>query len=168
MVNVRRVTLSIFGVAVAAVGVVAVAAPSSAAVPLAATPSVTSGTVSPSPRTPQCEPRGTVQIPDSPANQEVVRAYPRGTVFSVGLWENLSTGYAWERSSSPESDMIVSFVDTKSVRDPAMPNLPGSGAIRCFRFETVRPGAATITLNYRRSWETVPPIRQVVLRIWVR
>jgi predicted secreted protein len=62
----------------------------------------------------------------------------------------------------------VAFVDTAIIRDPSKPVMPGSGATRCLRFRAVQPGLATITLNYQRPWESVPPIRQIVLTIWVR
>lgn len=155
MLSVRRVTIASL-VATMVVGGAALAAPSGV---VAAGSS--SGTL-------QCDQSGVIEIPDAPANQTVSRAFGHGTVFSVALWENVSTGYAWERVSTVESDAVVSFVDTKTLRDPSKPALPGSGATRCFRFQAARPGQATITLNYRRSWETVAPIRQVVLKIRVR
>lgn len=108
-----------------------------------------------------------VEIPRSaPPVVTLNRAFPRGTIFSVALFENGTTGYLWNSSLSAGSDRAVSYLDTDFVRDPAPPNMVGVGGTRYFRFQATDCGRAVITLVYQRPWEQ-HPIGQVTLEIQV-
>lgn len=108
-----------------------------------------------------------VEVPRSaPPVLTVTRTFPRGTVFSVALFENGTTGYLWNSSLSAGSDRVVTYLDTDFVRDPAPPNMVGVGGTRYFRFQAMDCGRAVITLVYQRPWEP-RPIAQVTLEIQV-
>ncbi len=169
MTTKRRFASATFSAAIAAAGLVAVAASSSAAstyVEPATGPSiivVTSPTVTAAPPD-----RGVVvEVPrDAPATVDLVRVFPHGTVFSVALYENGTTGYLWYNSLPAGSEQVVTFLDTDFVRDPVPPDMVGVGGTRYFRYQAEHPGVATIQLRYQRYWEPAP-IRQVTLHVVV-
>jgi predicted secreted protein len=101
-----------------------------------------------------------------PAVFDLVRGFPTGTVFSVALYENPSTGYTWTQSVPTATHGVVSFQDTDYVQDPAPPGWVGVGGTRYFRYLTLNPGDTTITFLYRRLWEQqIAPLMQVTLSI---
>jgi predicted secreted protein len=108
-----------------------------------------------------------IQVPrDSSAAVHLGVVVPAGAVFSVALFENPSTGYAWVRFPAGDSGPTVTFLDTSYVQDPAPPNMTGVGGTRSFRYQAGGPGAAVIGMSYRRPWESIP-IQQVTIDILV-
>lgn len=100
-----------------------------------------------------------------PATAELGLGFPKNTIFSVKLYENASTGFTWavDVSGDPE---VVTALGTDVVWDE--PVMPGSGGTRYFRYLASGSGEATIRFRYARSWESVPPMKQVTLQVSVR
>jgi len=75
-----------------------------------------------------------------------------GQTGTINLPGNPTTGYEW--SAQPPDDPAVSALGPGEYQaDPTGEGLVGSGGQYFFRFRAERPGAAKITLSYRRSWE---------------
>lgn len=163
MPAIRRTALISVAIATLTAGFIAGTISNSAAStsPGAGVPGVTGVTVTEPP-----DGRGLViDVPrDAPVTVDLVRAFRSGTVFSIALYENGSTGYLWSSSLSTGSEQVVTFLDTDLVRDPAPPNMTGVGGTRYFRFQAQHSGRAVITLLYQRSWEP-EPIRRVTLTV---
>jgi predicted secreted protein len=83
-----------------------------------------------------------------------------GQLFQVALVENASTGYRWEVQS--EGAPACKLIDDVSEYTVAMPGAPG---VRRFLFRVKEEGTGTITLAYRRPWETAPPIQTFTLTL---
>ena len=134
----------------------------------AATPTRTTSPTTPPATSAPAKDRGVVvEIPrDAPSTVSLSRGFAVGTIFSVSLYENLSTGYSWAQSVPAGSAGPVTLLDTDYVQDPAPPGWVGGGGTRYFRYRVTSPGNATITFIYRRPWETgIPPWKQVALTI---
>ena len=113
--------------------------------------------------------RGTiVEVPrNGPFYLELSRTFPVGTVFSVSVYENMSTGYRWTSSLPAGSESVVRFLDTDYVSDLAPSGMAGVGGTRYFRYQAVGRGSVTVTLRYQRPWESTPPLQQVTLGVVV-
>jgi predicted secreted protein len=103
-----------------------------------------------------------IRIPGDSPHTNVANVFRRGTVFSVALDENASTGYTWVRAATAQTGPVVAFLDTDMVRDPSTPNMVGVGGTRYFRYRARSHGTATIRLSYLRTWEGTPVARVVV------
>jgi len=84
-------------------------------------------------------------------------AAQRGENIALALEMNPSTGYTWE----------VNRAEGVSVRAPAQfqsrANLPGAPAIQTIALNAAQDENASLTLAYRRAWETEEPTRVVTL-----
>ncbi len=79
-------------------------------------------------------------------NQKIIKV-KLGDVFKVSLGSNPSTGYRWD------ADFDTSFVELKEKSYmPLSPKL-GGGGTEHFSFLSLTRGKATITMQYKRSWE---------------
>ena len=147
----------------ALLAVALVSSPAAGAPPIAA-PTIA---VTPTTTTPPTDRGVVIEVPrQSPATVDLGRAFPRGTVFSVALYENPSTGYQWIQALSVGRVPAVVLLDTDLVYPDITP-MPGMGGTRYFRYQAVHRGSATITLRYQRPWEATP-VQQVTLRVRVR
>lgn len=117
------------------------------------TPPIDHGTVIEVPRT-------------APFTVDLARAFQRGTVFSIAVFENPTTGYLWSSSLSSGSEPTVALVSTNYVQDPAPDGMVGVGGTRYFTFQALDSGRAVITLLYQRSWEP-RPMQRVTLDLCV-
>ena len=69
-----------------------------------------------------------------------------GETFTVELHENPTTGYHWEVEKDHSS--IVTFRESRYIRDTD--SMVGSGGLRVFTFEAVKPGTVHLTLTQQR------------------
>ena len=94
-----------------------------------------------------CSPGAVELTAEDSGGQVEVRA---GQQFAISLAANPSTGYTWE----PEALDATMF---EQVGEPEFegsdPGLLGAGGILTLTFEALKPGTATLTLVYHRSWE---------------
>jgi inhibitor of cysteine peptidase len=84
-----------------------------------------------------------------PADNGRILALAPGTVITVALPENPSTGYAW----SPEIDKIVGQI-LEDEFIPSGDNLLGAGGTHLFKIKII--GAGEIRFSYMRPWENCP------------
>jgi len=135
----------------------------------AATPArTTSPTTTPPATSTPSKDRGVVVAisRDAPSTVSLARGFAVTTIFSVSLYENLSTGYSWAQSVPAGSAGPVTLLDTDYVQDPAPPGWVGGGGTRYFRYRVTSAGDTTVTFLYRRPWETgIPPMKQVTLTL---
>ena len=70
--------------------------------------------------------------------------------FVISVDSNPTTGYMWEASYDVG---ILELVEERYDADQE-PGLVGAGGTQYFRFKALEKGDTTITLTYKRSWET--------------
>ena len=76
-------------------------------------------------------------------------ALPKGESLTIELPGNPTTGYEWTVAQLDPA--FLRLADSTYAPDSSA---IGSGGTYTFRFETLQPGATTLALAYRRSWET--------------
>ena len=74
----------------------------------------------------------------------------QGSVFSIRLKENPTTGYQWEISEL--DSRVVKLQDSEYIG--ASGALLGAGGLRSFTFEAKSPGVTQVRLKLRREWES--------------
>ena len=85
-----------------------------------------------------------------------------GESLVVRLESNPSTGYEWE--AIVDGETVLTLAERAFADDGS--DLAGAPGTETFRFDAVSEGQATVTLNYRRPWETdVEPIETLVYTI---
>ncbi len=104
----------------------------------------------------------------------IVREADSGTSVSLqadqllvlDLEENLSTGFAWEVTGL-DSTNLKQLETTFVPAPPRADGKPWVGAPgrQVLRFAALKTGASTLTLGYRRSWESVSPARTFSVRV---
>ncbi len=88
-----------------------------------------------------------------------------GDGITVNLEGNPSTGYTWERTG--EDNGVVRQVGEPGFQPAG--SAPGSPGQVSLHFEAVKPGQATLTLIYHRTWEKdVPPARTFQVTVTVK
>lgn len=98
--------------------------------------------------------------------QDVVRVAP-GQVLVVPLSANPSTGFTWVWDEGAAAGVLVQ--DGEPSMSAPDPERIGSGGTQTWRFRAVKPGDATLRLDYRRAWEADQPAAQTLRwRIEVR
>jgi len=70
--------------------------------------------------------------------------------FQLSLDENATTGYSWTYKINKEDH--VSFIESRY--EEVRSELVGAGGTRVLVFEVEQDGVSTITLEYKRSWES--------------
>ena len=74
-----------------------------------------------------------------------------GETFAVELHENPTTGYHWEVEKDNSS--IVTLRESRYIRDTD--STVGSGGLRLFTFEAIKPGTTTLTLTQQRPGQAI-------------
>ena len=83
-----------------------------------------------------------------------------GETFTVQLAGNPTTGYEWTVAQIDAA--YLRLIDSSYAADSSA---VGSGGVYTFQFETLQPGATTLGLVYRRSWETTPADQAFTLTV---
>jgi predicted secreted protein len=100
-----------------------------------------------------------VRVPDPGISVQV------GDTFTVALPSNRTTGYSWALAETPDPAVLVLVSDTYV---PPSAARPGAGGTECWTFSGVGAGTTTLSLVYRRPWETdTPPAQQVDIPVQV-
>jgi inhibitor of cysteine peptidase len=93
-----------------------------------------------------------------------------GEVMSITLEANPSTGYGWFATST-NPDVLAQLgepVYQEPTSDSATPIL-GAAGVDTFIFQAADTGTATITLVYKRGWETdVAPEKTITITVNVK
>jgi len=87
---------------------------------------------------------------------------PIGQMMELRLTENPTTGFRWNFVSKGEPACVVVGDTYHATGGP-----PGQGGTHEWRIEGSRVGECDIALDYRRSFEQVPPARSFTLHIRV-
>lgn len=85
-------------------------------------------------------------------------AVPAGQTFVVRLPGNATTGYMWALAKI-DGPAVEQVGKDEYIPDPPPGGKPltGSGGVSVFTFKAAKAGAATISLEYKRSWEKDQP-----------
>ena len=105
-----------------------------------------------------------------PAESGEVTELRVGQVLEIALHTNASTGYSWEVVNAGAPQLArVQLPKLPADVVAAEPPMPGAGSVARWHYRAVRPGTATLTLVYRRSWEKdVAPAETVEYPVEVR
>ena len=93
----------------------------------------------------------------------------QGEVMSINLESNPSTGYAWYATIS-DSAVLVQMSEPQYI-EPTGSATPivGAAGTQTFFFQAVETGTTTVSLDYKRSWETdVQPLQTITLTVEVQ
>ena len=96
---------------------------------------------------------------DKPGLYEV-----HGSVITICLDSNPTTGYDWTAVLNGD---CVELTRDEYKQDPSEPGMAGVGGYQYYDFTAVRPGTATITFTYARSWETTDADRTITFTVTV-
>ena len=114
--------------------------------------------------------RGTVlRLPEgAPKIAHLAYTAAKGEVLSFPLSSSASTGYSWTSELSPGNTQVV---DLPELADPEYPEdvselPPGASSHYLYRYQAVQEGTTTITLTFKRPWETTVA-EQIVLHLTV-
>jgi inhibitor of cysteine peptidase len=93
----------------------------------------------------------------------------KGEVMSVTLESNPSTGYAWLATISNTATLVQMAEPDYSEPGPSATPLVGAPGTQTFFFQAIETGNATLTLDYKRNWETgVAPIQTITIVVNVQ
>lgn len=95
---------------------------------------------------------------------------PKGQ-FSISVAGNPSTGYSWAldydsnylQLDSTDSESLCPSTTTDGITQM----VSGCGTTETFNFTALKEGAAALTMNYSRVWESVQPAQQKVYDITI-
>jgi len=93
----------------------------------------------------------------------------QGQILAVTLQSNPTTGYRWERVENQDS--ILEQMGEAEFKPSETGGLPpiGGGGWEIFRFKAINKGQTTLTLVYRRPWETgVEPLSTFFIQVVVQ
>jgi inhibitor of cysteine peptidase len=89
-----------------------------------------------------------------------------GKTFTIALDANATTGYSWSQTVGDKT--VVSFVSNAYAAETRDPQVVGGGGTDTFTFKAVGKGTTTITLDYARVWESVPPAQTRTITVTVK
>jgi len=89
-----------------------------------------------------------------------------GKTFTIALDANATTGYSWAQTIGDKT--VVTFVSNEYAAETRDPQVVGGGGTDTFAFKAVGKGTTTITLNYARPWESVPPAQTRTITVTVK
>ncbi|MCC6869176.1 MAG: protease inhibitor I42 family protein [Burkholderiales bacterium] len=102
---------------------------------------------------------------DNAATGAQVRVAKGGEV-RVTLDSNPSTGFLWQ--GPPNVAPTLSPIGARAhVPGTSDPNRVGAGGKDLFRYRAEQPGKVTLSYEYRRVWEMIPPARTVKYEVSV-
>lgn len=94
----------------------------------------------------------------------------KGDVISINLEFIPSTGYGWIASISDQS--VLTQVGGPAYLEPMSNSstpIVGAPGTQILTFQALESGIATLTLDYKRSWETdVAPEKTIIIRVEVK
>lgn len=92
-----------------------------------------------------------------------------GQTLLIELPSNSTTGYRWQVAQTYDHLLLPGAPFGDEVTHPHSAGMVGVGGTTSWRFQTGRPGTATLTFTYGRSWEpNAPPAETATYMITVR
>lgn len=77
----------------------------------------------------------------------------RNRQFSFALESNPSTGYSWQLNGSSYDTSMIKKVSEKYSAPASIRPMVGAPGKQTFTFKALKPGSASIILQYKRPWE---------------
>jgi inhibitor of cysteine peptidase len=90
--------------------------------------------------------------------------------MAITLESNPSTGYSWFATSS-NLDVIAQMGEAQYQEPQSSSTTPivGAAGTETLSFEAVKAGTATLTLDYKKGWETdVAPEKTITITVEVK
>lgn len=110
-------------------------------------------------------PSSDLTVTDADAGKSVT--LNRGQTLVLTLSSNPTTGYSWTVVSGTGD--VLTQEGEPVYKSTSRPGITGGGGIETFRFRGAAAGQTTLTLGYRRPWETgISPIQTYTLSVTVR
>jgi inhibitor of cysteine peptidase len=106
-------------------------------------------------------------IPVTDADNGRTIALKKGNVMQLTLKTNPSTGYGWQSVSAPAAAVLKLDNHYLTLENPADGGKAGAPEIEYWIYSAAGAGSTSMELAYRRSWETVPPLKTFKLTITV-
>ena len=93
-----------------------------------------------------------------------------GDVMAITLESNPSTGYGWfATSSKPDVAAQTGVAQSQAPQSSSGTPIMGAAGIETLSFQAISAGTATLTLNYKRGWETnVVPEKTITITVEVK
>jgi predicted secreted protein len=94
----------------------------------------------------------------------------KGEIMAVALESNPSTGYGWYASiSNPKVLVQIGDPQYQGPSSSSGTPLMGAAGKQTFFLQAAETGTATVTLEYKRSWETnVAPEKTIIIKVDVK
>ncbi|RLG18896.1 hypothetical protein DRN67_03735 [Candidatus Micrarchaeota archaeon] len=99
-----------------------------------------------------------------PADEPETIEVSAGEEFVITLFSNPTTGYDW--APVIEDETVVEYMGSECVGCDEE-EMVGAGHDFNYKFKALAEGTTTITMNYERSWEDVPPINTTEFEVVV-
>lgn len=132
---------------------------------LAATAIALAACAVPRPRDESLPPPPSLVDLDAAASGAQVRVAKGGEV-RVALESNPSSGFLWQ--GPPNVAPALSPIGARThIPGSTDPRNVGGGGKDLFRYRAEQPGKVTLTFDYRRVWEMIPPARTVKYEVTV-
>jgi len=91
-----------------------------------------------------------------------------GQSLVVTLESNATTGYSWALAQNSDSS-VLSKTGNKYINPPqTTPPIVGAPGVEEWTFKALKKGTSTISLGYRRPWESTPPVETFDLTVVVK
>ena len=91
-----------------------------------------------------------------------------GQSLVVTLDSNASTGYSWSLTENSD-ETVLSNTGNKYINPPqTTPPIVGAPGVEEWTFKALKKGTSTISLGYRRPWESTPPVETFDLTVVVK
>lgn len=92
-----------------------------------------------------------------------------GQTLSIRLPSNATTGYRWQVAETYADILTPGAPFGDEITDPHAPGMVGVGGQTVWMFQAARPGTATLSFAYGRSWEpNAAPAETATYTITVR
>jgi predicted secreted protein len=93
----------------------------------------------------------------------------KGEIMAITLESNPSTGYSWFATISDPK--VVVQMGEHQYQEPASSSstpIVGAAGTQTFFLQAAETGTATVTLDYKRSWEDVAPEKTITITVEVK
>ncbi len=90
-----------------------------------------------------------------------------GGTLTVTLESNITTGYSWNENANIGDKTVMQQIDHKY--QPPATSIPGAGGKEVWTFKALKAGKSTISMEYRRPFESnTTPAKTFTLTVVVQ
>jgi predicted secreted protein len=97
------------------------------------------------------------------ANNNQALSLNQGQSLELSLQGNPTTGFTWSFVAAPDASVLTQTSHDYVPSSQAI----GAGGTEHWVFQAVGPGSTSISLNYSRPWESVPPAKTFTVQVSV-